>query len=305
MDLQQIRNFLKLAEELHFWKTAEKMNITQSALSRQIQSLEEELGVVLFERNKRNVKLTSVGGFLRDKWAVILDELKFIHLFAKKISEGETGTIKIAHPDSISSSLLPNLLGEISARFPELQIELVQLLYENEQEFIKEYKIDLAFTRDINRLTNISSMKVNSDRLAMLVPTDHHYYTYADITRKNLGNEKFILPVVDHSSSYRGIVQDFFDALDCAPNILYYSDFGSTILGLVAKGLGLSILPLSYAHHATPGIRFIELPFSTNLYVNWRTDDQSPVLKNVLQVIGQMADGTGKSMDIGYTPPVS
>ncbi len=289
MDLQQIKNFLKLAEELHFWKTAEKMNITQSALSRQIQSLEEELGVVLFERNKRNVKLTPAGEFLRDKWAVMLDELKFIHLFAKKISEGETGTIKIAHPDSISSSLLPNLLGKISARFPDLQIELVQLLYENEQEFIKEYKIDLAFTRDINRLANISSMKVNSDQLAMLVPTDHHYNNYADITRENLNKEKFILPIVDHSSSYRSIVQDFFDTIGCTPNIVYYSDFGSTILGLVAKGLGLSILPLSYIHHATPGIRFIELPFNTDLYVNWRSDDNGPVLKNVLEVIGGMA----------------
>ncbi|GAA3962130.1 LysR family transcriptional regulator [Mucilaginibacter dorajii] len=290
MDLQQIRNFLKLAEELHFWKTAEKMNITQSALSRQIQSLEEELGLVLFERNKRNVKLTPAGDFLRDKWAVMLDELKFIHLFAKKISDGETGTIKIAHPDSISSSLLPNLLGKISARFPELQIELVQLLYENEQEFIKEYKIDLAFTRDINRLANISSMRVNSDQLAMLVPDDHQYHTYTDITPHNLQNEKFILPIVDHSSSYRNIVQDFFDTMGCVPHTVYHSDFGSTILGLVAKSLGLSILPLSYIHHQTPGIRFIELPFSTDLYVNWRTDDQSPVLKNVLQVIEQMAD---------------
>ena len=60
MDLQQIRYFLALARELHYWKTAEKMNITQSALTRRIQSLENELGLLLFDRNKRNVKLTDI-----------------------------------------------------------------------------------------------------------------------------------------------------------------------------------------------------------------------------------------------------
>ncbi|WP_134090297.1 LysR family transcriptional regulator [Olivibacter sp. XZL3] len=67
MDIQQIRNFLTLSEELHFWRTAEITNITQSALSRQIQGMEEELGVRLFERNKRNVSLTASGTFLKEK----------------------------------------------------------------------------------------------------------------------------------------------------------------------------------------------------------------------------------------------
>ena len=66
MELQQIKYFLALAEELHFWNTAEKMLITQSALSRQIKTLEEELDIRLFERSKRSVKLTEAGAFLRD-----------------------------------------------------------------------------------------------------------------------------------------------------------------------------------------------------------------------------------------------
>ena len=68
MDLQQINYFLTLADKLHFWKTAAKMNITQSALSRQIQALEQELDIQLFIRNKRNVKLTAAGKFLKEKW---------------------------------------------------------------------------------------------------------------------------------------------------------------------------------------------------------------------------------------------
>jgi LysR family transcriptional activator of glutamate synthase operon len=111
MDLQQIRYFLALARELHYWKTAEKMNITQSALTRRIQSLENELGLLLFERNKRNVKLTPAGKFLRAKWEVELNEIEYIHQFAKQIHLGENGTIKIAHPDSISASIMPDILA--------------------------------------------------------------------------------------------------------------------------------------------------------------------------------------------------
>lgn len=67
MDIQQIRYFLALAKELHFWNTSEKVGITQSALSRQIMSLESELNVKLFNRDKRNVNLTDAGLFLKEK----------------------------------------------------------------------------------------------------------------------------------------------------------------------------------------------------------------------------------------------
>ena len=84
MTIQQIRYFLVLAEELHFWKTSEKVYISQSSLSRQIQALEEELGFMLLERDKRNVKLTEAGKFLQERWSVLLDEMERAQTQAKK-----------------------------------------------------------------------------------------------------------------------------------------------------------------------------------------------------------------------------
>lgn len=86
MRLEQIRIFLELAKELHFWRTAEKVHLTQSALSRQIQVLEDELGFELFVRNKRTVKLTMAGAFMRDEWERMLEEISNIHRQAKQIS---------------------------------------------------------------------------------------------------------------------------------------------------------------------------------------------------------------------------
>ena len=85
MELQQIRYFLTLAEELHFWNSAEKLFITQSALSRQIKALEEELGVLLFERSKRTVKLTPAGAFMQEQWLRMMEETECIHRQAKYI----------------------------------------------------------------------------------------------------------------------------------------------------------------------------------------------------------------------------
>ena len=100
MNIQQLKYFLALAKELHFWNTSAKMNITQSALSRHIQSLESELGVQLFYRDKRNVKLTPAGKFLQEKWGEELSQMESFHQLARQIHLGESGTIRIAHPGS-------------------------------------------------------------------------------------------------------------------------------------------------------------------------------------------------------------
>lgn len=285
MNIQQIRYFLALADELHFWNTAAKMNITQSALTRQIQSLENELGLILFERNKRNVKLTPAGKFLKDKWEVQLSEIDYIHQFAKQIHLGESGTIKIAHPDSISASIIPDILANISGEYPKLQIELVQILYENQQEFLRNFKIDLAITRDINTIPDIKSKKIYTDHLALVIPENHLYQTFEDLTKETLEQQKFILPTIDEGSSYGSIIQKLFSTFDFVPEVYLYSEFGSTIIALVRKGLGIAVLPDSYSYHESPGLRFIKLPYQTDLYINWRADDHNPILSNVLRLI--------------------
>jgi len=285
MDLQQIKYFLALADELHFWKTAEKVHITQSALSRQIQALESDLGIQLFERNKRNVKLTPAGEFLKEKWTRELTEINYIHQFARQIQLGENGTIRIAHPDSISGSLIPDIVSRISQTFPKLQIELVQVLYENQQEFLNNYKLDLVITRDKNEAKGIRFEKIYTDNLALVVPDDHSFQTAEELSKENLADQKFILPVKDEGSSYNSLIQQMFESLDIEPEVYLHSEFGSTIIALVRKGLGITILPDSYMNHEIPGVRFIRLPFKTDLYLSWRVDDNNPVLANILKLI--------------------
>ncbi|MBP1163256.1 MULTISPECIES: LysR family transcriptional regulator [unclassified Chryseobacterium] len=285
MDIQQLKYFLALAKELHFWNTSAKMNITQSALSRQIQSLENELGVQLFYRDKRNVKLTPAGKFLQEKWGEELNQIDSFHQLARQIHLGESGTIRIAHPDSISSSVLPDFVRKVSAAFPNLNLELVQLTNEAQEDYLKNFKIDLAFSRDINSSSVINEKKLGYENLSFVVPENHQFKTLSDISEETLKVQKFLLTTGDYSSSYNLLVQEVIDSYNIKLNSYIRCEFGSTIISMIRNGLGISILPHSYHLHQNAGIRFIPLPFVTDLYIQWRKDDPNPILKNILELV--------------------
>ena len=285
MDIQQIKYFLTLADELHFWNTSEKVGITQSALSRQIMSLESELNLKLFDRDKRNVKLTSAGKFLKDKWQSELSVLEMIQQQALQIHLGESGTIKIAHPDSLSSSVIPEIISRISSTFPKLNIELLQLPYSEEEESLKNYKIDILFSRDINQSAFLNSRKLSTENLCLVVPVDHHFKSTDDITPAALTSQNFILTFGGSGSSYDSLLKDVFQHYQIDPDSYISSQFGSTIISLIRNGLGISILPQSYNHYDTIEVRFIPLPFSSDLYVNWRKDDSNIIIKNIMDLI--------------------
>ncbi|MEN5085031.1 LysR family transcriptional regulator [Sphingobacterium faecium] len=285
MDIQQIKYFLILAEELHFWNTSEKVGITQSALSRQIMSLESELNLKLFDRDKRNVSLTSAGQYLKEKWQLELSTLEIVHQQALQIHLGKLGTIKIAHPDSISSTIIPEIISKISYAFPQLNLELLQLPYSQEEEALKNYKIDILLSRDMNQSVFLHSKKLSSDKLCLVVPTDHDFKTPEDITSVNLANQKFILTYGGSDSRYDSLLQDIFKHYHIHPSSFISSQFGSTIISLIKKGLGIAILPQSYNHYDPIGLRFIPLPFFSDLYINWRKDDPNIIIKNIMDLI--------------------
>lgn len=285
MDIQQLKYFLALAKELHFWKTAEKMNITQSALSRHIMSLENELGLQLFFRNKRNVKLTAAGEFLREKWSTEVIQLEAIQKHARQIHLGEQGFISIAHPESISSSILPDFIKKIATVFPKLKIELVQLTYELQEEQLKNYKIDLAFSREKNESAAIDSKKLGSENLCLVVPSNHHFITIDDITHKSIAEERFISTNANSSNSYDSIITDVYKHYQINPDSYISCEFGSTIISLIKNGLGISILPETYRLHYNDSVRFIPLNFTANLYMNWRKNDPNTLISTILNLL--------------------
>lgn len=289
MELQQIRNFLTLAQELHFWNTAEKVFITQSALSRQIKALEEELGVTLFERNKRRVKLTEAGAFLRDKWLPLMDEISRIHRQAQRIHEGAYGTISIGYPGSVAYGFLQELIASIDQLFSDLKVELIEPTDISFELLLLNYQMDIAFRRDPAVNPALQSIWLYSEHFALIVPKSHPLNQDNFTGLQDVKDEKFIISGLHHHTFYVSNLRQIFDHYGVNPNIHIESDFGGIILSLVSRGLGVSILPSSYSFSAPPNVRFINLPFKVDLHVIWRKEDHRPVLHNVLREVQQVA----------------
>lgn len=289
MDLQQIRYFLELSKELHFWNTAEKMFITQSALSRQIKSLEEELGIQLFERNKRNVKLTAAGSFLRDEWKRMLEEISSIHRHAMQIHEGKYGSITIGYPGSIAYGFLPELMADIGRNLPELKVELIEPEDSSFESMLLNYQMDLALRREAATNPVLQSVCLYSENFTLVVPSKHPLTQAKFKKLTQLKDEKFILSGLHHHTHYVALLNDIFKEYKFTPKVHIESDFGSTIMSLVAKGLGVSILPGSYRFSKPQGVRFIRLPYETRLYATWRKDDNNPALANALGLARKLA----------------
>lgn len=285
MDLQKLKYFLELADELHFWKTSEKVFITQSALSRQIKSLENELGFPLFERDKRNVKLTAAGEFLQTEFRRILIDFESVTRRAKQISKGEIGTLRIGHPASITFSVLPKILSELAEKHPHILVQMLEVDAVDVDSSLLTHRIDLAFNREITKSKELESKMLMTENFALVVSVNHPINQENKIDLHKLKDEWFVLPSLDGQSEHAAQLRAIFAEAGFSPKVRFESDFGATLLGLVAKGLGISIMPFSYSHYLTEEIKFLKLHANSSLYATWRFKEESAVMTNFLKVV--------------------
>ncbi|HQU85929.1 MAG TPA: LysR family transcriptional regulator [Pyrinomonadaceae bacterium] len=290
MNLQQIKYFLALADELHFWKTSEKVFITQSALSRQIKSLEYELGFSLFERDKRNVKLTAAGEFLQTEFRKILIDFESVTRRAKQISDGEIGTLRIGHPASITFSVLPKILNELAEKHPHILVQMFEVDAIDVDSSLLTHRIDLAFNREVTKSKELESKMLMTENFALVVSANHPINQQSEIDLRKLKDEWFVLPSLNGQSEHAAQLRAIFTEAEFSPKVRFESDFGATLLGLVAKGLGISIMPFSYSHYLTEEIRFIKIPANSSLYTTWRFNEKNAVMENFLKVVEKFAE---------------
>lgn len=290
MTTQQIQYFLVLAEELHFWNTAEKVFISQSSLTRQIQALEDELGFSLFERNKRNVKLTDAGKFLQKHWTKTISELDQLHRQAKKIDQGDAGHVSISYPGSIMYNILPNLLEIIKTNLPDLKLDLAELTDESHQKLLLNYDTDIAFSRDNIQHANIESLKLSTEPICIAVPNDHWLGKDSINNIERLQHENFIISGLHKTTFFSYLLRNLFNQLGFEPKISIESDFGGMILNLVSKGIGISILPHSFKHANFNNVRFIDLEQTIDLYMHWRKNEVNKTIDKII--------GCAKSLDV-------
>lgn len=259
MDFRTIEHFLKLSETLNFRKAADEIYIAQPALSRQIMALEEELGVVLFDRNKRNVALTTAGEYFREECERILEDFERVKQRTSQIHKGEGGEIKIAHSSSSMQFLLPNILAKIQAEMPLMKTNLNETTNLYGINALINRTIDVAFGPNMIVPKELNTRTIYVENFVIILPQNHHFDVTNFESLAQLADENFILPPRNESSGYVESLEALCQSYGFIPKVAYQSGNSNTVLRLVEAGLGISIEPKSALSGQNMNVKFIEL----------------------------------------------
>jgi DNA-binding transcriptional LysR family regulator len=286
VELRHLRYFLAVAEERHFGRAARRLRIAQPPLSRQIQALEAELGFALFDRSRRRIELTPAGATLDAHARRIFEALEVGVHEARRAAVGQVGRIAVGYLSSVAFSGLPELLSAFRVRSPGVEVVLRELSPSEQVEGLKARRIDVGFIRGLLDDDELSSLRVRREPLMVALPVGHPLASRSRLDLALLAHEPFV-------SFIRQRCPGFFDSLmrlchdaGFTPRIVQEAPH-LDIVSLVAAGFGVAILPGSVRNAGRPGVVFRSIVGSpqTELRVAWRPDDDSPVVRDFLEVL--------------------
>ena len=285
---RHIRYFLTVAEELHFSRAAEKLFITQPALSRQIRQLEEYLGAQLFKRDKRNVSLTKTGEYFLEEATFLFNHLAFVKQNIRRVSDGEEGELRIGFVGSAMHSVIPGLLKQINERSPGIHTVLTELPNQDQIDRIRNDELDIGFIRTMRLPSGLKKADVFEESFCLVLPESHPLNPNSFNSVIDLENEPFILFSSQYSHGYFEKIMSIFEDQGFSPKVAHESVHSNTIFRLVENGLGIGIVPSSLKHGYDLKIKFIELdmiPQRTTLSAVWKEESRNPLLHRVEELL--------------------
>lgn len=288
IEFRHLRYFQTVAKELHFRKASEKLFITQPALSRQVQQLEEYVGAKLFDRDKRNVSLTKAGEYLLKESQFLFDHLGFIKDNISHIANGDEGEIRIGFVGSAMQSVIPALLKKINKKSPGVHFVLTELTNQDQVDLIRNDQLDLGFIRTMRLPEGLNKLDVHNETFCLVLPKSHPITQKSFNSILDLKDENFILFSSQYSHGYYDKIMSIFEDQGFTPRIAHESVHANTIFRLVENELGIGIVPSSLKQGFDLNIKFIELdkiPQRTTLSAIWRKGSLNPILENVVKLL--------------------
>lgn len=295
IELRHLRYFVAVAEELHFSRAAEKLQIAQPPLSQQIRQLERALGVNLFERDHHSVALTSAGQVFLEEARLILEQVEHAISRVRNAQQGLAGWLDIGYIKSVSATdtILPDMLAIYRQRFPEVAIRLREMDLQDQLQAIQIGQIRVGIIARLASLpSGLDSMIIERLPMVAVFSSQHHLASQSSIPLPSLINEPFIL-------CQRQVSSFFYDRIiqlcGFSPRIVQEVPDMRMLLGLVAANLGISIVPASAAAVRKVGVVYRPLTEHEHEYaietaLVWRRKDTSPLLQEFLSVAREVLD---------------
>jgi DNA-binding transcriptional LysR family regulator len=288
MELRHLRYFVAVAQELSFTRAAERLHISQPPLGQQIRDLERELGVVLFERTKRRVRLTDAGLAFLEPAERTLQQAESAAEAARRAGRGEVGSLSIGFISSASYDALPRVLGPYRERHPEVRLHLQQMATSAQVQALADRVLHAGLLGERRPEEWLEQEVVAREMLLAVLPAKHPLAAGDSIRLRQLAREPFVIhPRRAAPRNYDRIVA-LCQRAGFSPNIEQEALEMQTIAGLVAAGLGVSLLPASVRHLDIPGVVFLDIEDDvepSEIIATWRRDDGSSLLGGFLDVV--------------------
>lgn len=288
MELRYLTSFVAVAEELHFGRAAKRLQMAQPPLSQQIRQLEKELGVQLFERNTRSVRLTSAGQSFLKPVRTVLDDLDIAVRVAKAAGQGEYGRVSVGFAGASTHATLPVLTRAVRAAHPGLELVMRGQTYANVAlARVADGSLDLGFVRLPVTQPGVEARMIAEEELVCALPSDHRLASQERIDVADLADEPFVSFPANAGSSLRDATFRVCEEAGFNPRVVQEAPDSYTILALVAAGVGVTLTLSSCLHIQQTGM--VHRPLAgpairLQSALAWRTDNPSAALRSVLAV---------------------
>jgi len=241
LELRQLRYFITLAEELHFARAAERLNMEQSPLSRAIRDMERTLGVRLFERNTRSTRITRAGAALLAYARRAITLLEQAGASAKSAALGDGHQLRIAVSDCTAYSQMLEVLARFRMGRPNLSVTLHEMPPHLQISAIRDDLLDASIALDGTYREGIAAQSVGADAIYAVVPALHSLANANIALSSDLSQHPLILFNAESDLGGGPVLDDFVETL-ARPKIAYRANSLGTLLTLVALGHGIGLV---------------------------------------------------------------
>ena len=279
-EISQLRCFVAVAEELHFSRAAERLNMTQPPLSRQIRLLEHHVGAHLLERNSRSVRLTAAGKAFFPEAARILRMAEEATFTARRVARGEQGTLAIGFTGGAGYSLLPEVVRRLREHSPGVVLTLKELVSTEQVEALNASQIELGLLRPHALNAELESALLATEALMLAIPKSEAGAWPLHPTLADLHGKPFIMYSPYEARPFHQMLSERFELAGVVPDIVEHIGQVHTMLALVNAGIGAALVAEGATRLHFDGIVVRRIDTEpVRMVCAWRRDNDNPILQ--------------------------
>lgn len=290
MELRHLRYFLAIARTGNIREASRIVHITQPALSRQLQDLEETLGVTLFERLPRGLQLTAAGKAYQEDITRLMQTLEAAGQRARRVAAGELGLLRISYLEVAAwHGAVPGCLQAFSSHYPDVQLELTPANTARQYQLLEQHLVDGCFVYPFDDIPSYcTSVAVQHNNVVLAIPQAWADQPALPLSLAAIQGKPFISFYRDEHPRYYDYLFSSLAMAGMVPSPIQSARDEGGILSLVAAGIGVAIVNDANLHRPPAGIRllpFTDFSLPLTLHFAYRTEHNNPTLAAFLQLI--------------------